>query len=374
MYRTTAGGYASAASVPFQFGGSGNNAAAISNNSAIANHQGYAFPDAVLHSQMQQQRAKYYQIYAKLDTQNKGVVTIGSLVEALKQKGLEPFSNAEIKSTLQDTIARAAQSQPNLKLDNIQDVLDVEVNFEDFFKIITGTNTPTAATPSSPTSATTQSASSSSSDLLQQENNIIQRAFTKKLAVPDWETFVREITEIFEEVKHNGDGKNADYIPHLRNTPNYFGLSICTVDGQRFSMGNFDAEFTLQSCGNVFAYCVACEDVGVEKVHQFVGFEPSGGSFNAFELDEESKPHNPMINAGAITVYSLLQPKCTASERFMFLSNRFAEFAGGLKIGFDNSVFLAEKDSSDKNIALAYYMVTCYIIVNKYCVVMRFFF
>lgn len=93
-------------------------------------------------------------------------------------------------------------------------------------------------------------------------------------------------------------------------------------------------------------------------MHKYVGFEPSGGTYNAFVLDEENKPHNPMINAGAITVYSLIRPKCTASERFMYTSERFADFAGGLKIGFDNSVFLAEKDSSDRNIALAYYMVS----------------
>lgn len=66
-----------------------------------------------------------------------------------------------------------------------------------------------------------------------------------------------------------------------------------------------------------------------------------------------------MINAGSLVVCSLLKPELSMSKKFLYASQQFSEFAGGARIGFDNSVFLSEKDSADRNFALAYYMV-CY--------------
>lgn len=72
------------------------------------------------------------------------------------------------------------------------------------------------------------------------------------------------------------------------------------------------------------------------------------------------KPHNPMINAGAILVCSLLKtlvkPDMGLAEKFDFAMNYFKRLAGGENLGFNNAVFLSEREAADRNYALGFYM------------------
>lgn len=96
------------------------------------------------------------------------------------------------------------------------------------------------------------------------------------------------------------------------------------------------------------------------SVHSYVGQEPSGRNFNELILDYNKKPHNPMINAGAILVSSLLKtlvhPEMTLAEKFDFTQSWLQRLAGGESIGFNNGVFLSEREAADRNYALGFYM------------------
>ena len=57
----------------------------------------------------------------------------------------------------------------------------------------------------------------------------------------------------------------------------------------RYSLGNVDTNFTLQSCSKPFTYAVCLNELGSELVHQYVGQEPSGRMFNNLCLDYNSQ-------------------------------------------------------------------------------------
>ncbi|XP_076762989.1 glutaminase isoform X8 [Xylocopa sonorina] len=190
---------------------------------------------------------------------------------------------------------------------------------------------------------------------------LISRAFRHQFIIPDWSGFTKHIEDFYWRCKSNSEGKVASYIPQLaRMNPDYWGVSVCTIDGQRFSIGDTSIPFTLQSCSKPLTYAIALDRLGQEVVHQYVGQEPSGRNFNELVLDYNMKPHNPMINAGAILVCSLLKslikPEMTLAEKFDFTMNYFKRLAGGENLGFNNAVFLSEREAADRNYALGFYM------------------
>lgn len=67
-----------------------------------------------------------------------------------------------------------------------------------------------------------------------------------------------------------------------------------------------------------------------------------------------------MINAGAILVCSLLKTlvnhEMTLAEKFDYTQSWFQRMAGGENFGFNNSIFLSEREAADRNYALGFYM------------------
>lgn len=149
----------------------------------------------------------------------------------------------------------------------------------------------------------------------------------------------------------------ANYIPELaKANPEFFGVSVCTIDGQRLSLGDTKELFSVQSTLKPISYALALEDLGPEKVHNHVGHEPSGISFNAVSLNPKGLPHNPLINSGAIMTCSLIKPEFEESARFSYVQNFWNRLSGGMGVSYDNTIFLSERNTADTNYALAYLM------------------
>ena len=165
------------------------------------------------------------------------------------------------------------------------------------------------------------------------------------------------INKIYDKVKNVKGGKVADYIPELANVDSdLFAISVCDMNGNIYNFGDYEKHFCLQSCSKPLSYCKAYDEIGKENLHKCVGYEPSGQAFNAFILNKNGLPHNPMINSGAIMVASQIGKKQEPGKRFNILKQCYSKLAGNQKIGFDNSVFLSEQHNADRNISLAYYM------------------
>ncbi|MEM1331703.1 MAG: glutaminase [Planctomycetota bacterium] len=190
------------------------------------------------------------------------------------------------------------------------------------------------------------------------------------LVVPDFGAFAERVEAVFERVAAIDPvgapvsppvspprlsvfddryvaAQNADYIPALSGVEDGWAVSICTVDGQRISLGDRSRRFSIQSCCKPINYCQALEwfnresgapplesQESVEEklerlrgraearklnlyeeyeraerrlgVHDFIDCEPSGDPFNAFSFNARGMPCNPLINAGAIMCASLI--------------------------------------------------------------------
>uniref|UniRef100_A0A8C4Z904 glutaminase n=1 Tax=Gadus morhua TaxID=8049 RepID=A0A8C4Z904_GADMO len=172
---------------------------------------------------------------------------------------------------------------------------------------------------------------------------LLTQAFRKKFVIPDFPTFASHIDELYESAKKLDEGQVADYIPQLAKfNPDLWAVSLCTVDGQRHTVGDTKVPFCLQSCVKPLKYAIAVHDHGTDYVHSFIGKEPSGLRFNKLFLDEEDKPHNPMVNAGAIVCTSLIKVNTT----YALLSFPMSFVCR----------FQSERESGDRNFAIGYYL------------------
>jgi glutaminase len=162
------------------------------------------------------------------------------------------------------------------------------------------------------------------------------------------------LQETYDEVKMIHGGKNADYIPELAKVnPNYFGITIITVDGTVYSAGNTNIPFAIESVIKPFAYALALKDRGAEFMSKNVGLNATGQKFNSIMAIEQMPNHiqNPLVNAGAIQVASAIKGK-TPEEKW----NRILSFTQDLSDGnpyLGENVYQSETSTNQHNQAIA---------------------
>ncbi|MHA6483191.1 glutaminase A [Paenibacillus sp. strain BS8-2] len=174
-------------------------------------------------------------------------------------------------------------------------------------------------------------------------------------------TFIREHLPRWVEASSVlcKDGKVASYIPELSKAPaDALGIHIIDAFGQTVSAGDCGLTFTMQSISKVFTLLLALMDHGAAAVFDKVGMEPTGDNFNSMlklELVQPSIPFNPLINAGAIAVSSLIAGSSPVekSERVLQFFRRLSRNDA---MDYDLAVYRSEAESADLNRSMAYYL------------------
>ncbi|XP_065844238.1 glutaminase liver isoform, mitochondrial-like [Oscarella lobularis] len=181
------------------------------------------------------------------------------------------------------------------------------------------------------------------------------KAFQKQLIIPDFQGFRAEVTDIFEGVRENREGNIATYIPDLAKVdPDLWAAAICSVDGQRLALGDSAKRFSVQSAGKCLNYAIALDSVSSDVVHKYIGLEQSGKEFNAITLNEEGRPHNPMINSGSLVLCSLLERGRSVSDKLDFVRSQYERLCGGESVGTNSSTYSSEKETGHRNYAIGH--------------------
>lgn len=143
---------------------------------------------------------------------------------------------------------------------------------------------------------------------------------------------IKEVAqEAYELYKDNTDGKNADYIPYLANIDkNLFGISICLLDGKTITLGDSSYRFGIESVSKVHTAILALRQYGADKLLEMIGADATGLPFNSIMaiLLEKDHPSTPLVNAGAITACSMVQPIGDADKKWEAIVSNITELCG----------------------------------------------
>ena len=171
--------------------------------------------------------------------------------------------------------------------------------------------------------------------------------------------FRTQLNALYEKYLPVTDGRVADYIPELAKAEaTTFGIAVVhTESGEVFEVGACDKLFTMQSVSKAFVHGLVLEDCGREQVLQRVGVEPTGDAFNSIiKLDGTShRPHNPMVNAGAIATASLVKGQDPA-DKLQRILDMFGRYIGR-RPTVDAAVYTSEKATGHRNRAIAHLLL-----------------
>lgn len=175
----------------------------------------------------------------------------------------------------------------------------------------------------------------------------------KTITVEQIKTAARDA---YTERKGLQGGVNAHYIPYLANVnPDLFGLSVVLLDGTVINFGDTEYVFGVESVSKVFTAILAMKQYGAEGVLQDIGADATGLPFNSIFaiLLEKDHPSTPLVNAGAISACSMVEPVGESDAKWMAIMENFKELAGS-DVAVIDELYESESATNFNNRAIAW--------------------
>ncbi len=164
------------------------------------------------------------------------------------------------------------------------------------------------------------------------------------------------VEDAYAECRNVTGGKNANYIPFLANVdPNLFGLSVTLSDGTTFNVGDTDYKFGVESISKVLTAILVLKQKGAEAVLKQIGADATGLPFNSIFaiLLENDHPSTPLVNAGAITACSMVEPKGDSWGKWEAIINNFTDLCGSESQVLDE-LYRSESETNFNNRSIAW--------------------
>ena len=171
------------------------------------------------------------------------------------------------------------------------------------------------------------------------------------------------LKRILDDCRHyTAQGHVATYIPQLAQVdPEKLGIYMIQEGEHDSFAGDCFDRFTMQSVVKTMILLQALMDSGIDKVRSLVGVEATGKPFDTFNYSDQALTGahiNPMVNTGAIALCTLIAGD-TYEEKFGRLLDLTRRLADNPELTVDEDVYRSEKETGNKNRALAY-MLTAY--------------
>lgn len=164
------------------------------------------------------------------------------------------------------------------------------------------------------------------------------------------------VQEAYDQVKANTGGKNADYIPYLANVnKDLFGISVCLLNGQTIHVGDADYRFGIESVSKVHTAILALRQYGAKEILDKIGADATGLPFNSIIaiLLENDHPSTPLVNAGAISACSMVQPIGDSAKKWDAIVGNVTDLCGSAPQLIDE-LYKSESDTNFNNRSIAW--------------------